>query len=521
MSRVLPAHPAEPLSPAPWRWALLQMVLALLALLLLYRETALAMVGIWQRSDTFAHAFVVPPIALWLIWRRRDVLAALRPVPDAWFLLPLALAGLAWLLGELVAVNALTQLALVAQIALLVPLLWGRAVARRIRFPLLFLFFAVPVGEFMLPTLMELTADFTVVAVRLSGVPVYREGLQFIIPSGSWSVVEACSGLRYLMASLMVGTLFAYLSYHSLRRRLIFVAVSLLIPLLGNWVRAYLIVMLGHVSGNELATGADHLVYGWVFFGILMLAMFMIGARWTEDEVPPAPPAASEIRSASPAQRWLVAILGLTALAVPSLLQARFERAGQAELTLHLAAPELGAWQKRAEPLADWQARFVNPRAELQTVYERADQRVGLHLAYYRQQGYDSKLLGSHHQLLGADEKRWAQLDGRPQSLSLAGQDLELHSVELRAGSLSGVRGQRLRVWQFFWVHGRLTASPVRAKAWNAWQRLSGQGDDAASVIVYTEDLQDNGEAAEQRLRDFLQQNWGAIAAQLDKTAAQ
>ncbi|MCF3971907.1 exosortase-associated EpsI family protein, partial [Pseudomonas aeruginosa] len=88
------------------------------------------------------------------------------------------------------------------------------------------------------------------------------------------------------------------------------------------------------------------------------------------------------------------------------------------------------------------------------------------------QQGYDSKLLGSHHRLLGADEKRWAQLDGRPQSLSLAGQDLELHSVELRAGSLSGVRGQRLRVWQFFWVHGRLTASPVRAKAWNAWQRL-------------------------------------------------
>lgn len=521
MSRVLPARSAEPLGQAPWRWALLQMALALLALLLLYRETALAMVGIWQRSDTFAHAFVVPPIALWLIWRRREALATLTPRPNAWFLLPLALAGLAWLLGELVAVNALTQLALVAQIALLVPLLWGSAVARRIRFPLLFLFFAVPVGEFMLPALMELTADFTVVAVRLSGVPVYREGLQFIIPSGSWSVVEACSGLRYLMASVMVGTLFAYLSYHSPRRRLIFVAVSLLIPLLGNWVRAYLIVMLGHLSGNELATGADHLVYGWVFFGILMLLMFMVGARWTEDEQVAAPAPAAEKRSVSPAQCWLVTALAALVLAVPPLLQARAERADQTELALTLAAPSLADWSLQTEPLADWQPRFVNPRAELSAVYGRAGQRVGLHLAYYRQQGYESKLLGSHNQLLGPDEKRWALLDGSSQSLSLGGQLLSLRSEELRAGSLSGVRSQRLRVWQFFWVHGRLSASPAQAKAWNAWQRLSGQGDDAASVIVFTEDLQDNGEAAEQRLRDFLQQNWGAIAAQLDKTAAQ
>ena len=65
--------------------------------------------------------------------------------------------------------------------------------------------FAVPVGEFLLPVFMEWTADFTVLALRLSGIPVYREGLQFVIPSGNWSVVEACSGIRYLIASLMVG----------------------------------------------------------------------------------------------------------------------------------------------------------------------------------------------------------------------------------------------------------------------------------------------------------------------------
>ncbi|TNY03004.1 archaeosortase/exosortase family protein, partial [Escherichia coli] len=70
---------------------------------------------------------------------------------------------------------------------------------RRIAFPLGFLFFAVPFGDFLTPWLMERTADFTVVALRASGIPVFREGLEFIIPSGSWSVVQACSGIRYLM----------------------------------------------------------------------------------------------------------------------------------------------------------------------------------------------------------------------------------------------------------------------------------------------------------------------------------
>jgi exosortase len=122
-------------------------------------------------------------------------------------------------------------------------------------FPLLFLFFAVPVGDFLLPRLMEWTADFTVQALRLTGIPVFREGQNFVIPSGNWSVVEACSGIRYLIASLTVRTLYAYLTYTSLKRRLTFILVSLLVPILANWFRAYMIVMLGHLSGNKLATG--------------------------------------------------------------------------------------------------------------------------------------------------------------------------------------------------------------------------------------------------------------------------
>ena len=70
--------------------------------------------------------------------------------------------------------------------------------------------------------------------------------------------------------------MFAYLNYHSLKRRLIFLAVAVAVPIVANWLRAYLIVLLGHVSGNKLAAGADHLIYGWVFFGIVIAIMFAI-----------------------------------------------------------------------------------------------------------------------------------------------------------------------------------------------------------------------------------------------------
>src|SRR4029079_3400241 len=91
----------------------------------------------------------------------------------------------------------------------------GTRIARAACFPLAFLLFAVPFGEIFVPTLIEWTANFTVAALRLSGVPVYREANLFIIPSGAWSVVEACSGIRYLIASLMVGTLYAHLMYRT------------------------------------------------------------------------------------------------------------------------------------------------------------------------------------------------------------------------------------------------------------------------------------------------------------------
>ncbi|MFT3717878.1 exosortase A [Pseudorhodoferax sp.] len=507
---------------SPWQRSMTIFVLVVAGLLLLYRETVVGMVSIWARSETYAHGFLVLPIVLWLVWRQRHALARLVPQPSALAVLLMAGAAALWLAGDLVAVNAATQLALIALLVLAVPAVLGWRVAGALLFPLFFMFFAVPIGDFMMPKLMEWTADFTVLALRLSGIPVYREGQQFVIPSGHWSVVEACSGIRYLIASVTVGALFAYLNYQSARKRALFVLVSILVPLVANWLRAYMIVMLGHYSGNTIATGVDHLIYGWLFFGVVILIMFAIGARWadTAPEVPAALPAATGARREGQAMARPAVLLALVlvALAPHGVIWALERTQNQAQPQLALQAELQDGWQLAEPPSPDWKPAFQNPSAELVRGAAKDGRQVGIYIGYYRNQSTERKLVSSENQLARTAEKKWAQVASSGATAPWNGGDVAVRQAELRSSIVSDVAAPRLLVWQLYWVNGRLIASDATAKIHGALSRLTGQGDDSAVVIVYTPVRE--GEDPRETLAAFVRANGQAIEASLQQTRA-
>jgi len=504
-----------------WRQAALTLTLVFGVFGALYWETAASMVSIWWRSETFAHGFLVLPIVVWLIWRRRYQLAAMAPVPNAWAMVLLAGAGFVWLLGVLAAVNVLSQLAWVAMLVLVVLALLGRSAVSVIVFALAYLFFCVPFGEFAMPQLMQWTADITVLALRASGVPVYREGLQFVIPSGSWSVIEACSGVRYIIASLTVGTLFAYLSYQSVRRRVVFMGVSMVVPVVANWVRAYLIVMLGHLSGNTIATGVDHLIYGWVFFGLVMFLLFWIGARWTEPEptfrdtelIEMTPHPTVHAVSDHGVGGWLVAGMAVVVvLALPQVARWQIQSAQAALPAPSLVAPAAltPGWSATPQPSPVLEPAFHNPSAQSTTSYGSAERTVRLFVAFYRNQNADRKLVSSDNVLVKSLDPRWAQVSSGSRSVPLEHGALTVRTAELRAASLTGeTEGARLTVCQYYWVHGRLTSSDTLAKVYTALYSLLGQGDDSAVVIVYAP--KGDADQGARALDAFLQANSAAI----------
>ncbi len=512
-----PAVEAPSATRRAWLVASAALAIAIAVIIAGYWRTGAAMVGIWARSDTFAHGFLVVPISAWLIFRARASLLEVAPQPSWWLLVPLAGAGAGWLMGELGTVNALSQFAFVAMLVLTVPAVLGTRAARRIAFPLAFLFFAVPFGEFMMPRLMEWTADVTVWALRLSGIPVYREGQNFSIPSGNWSVVEACSGVRYLIASVVVGTLYAYLTYRSTVRRLIFIVVSLLVPIAANWGRAYMIVMLGHVSGNKLAVGVDHLIYGWLFFGVVIMLLFWIGARWRDDDAAPVGSgrgfAWTTGTAASSGEFLLVAVMVGIAASVWPLGYRLIERSEQVALPA-LSAPAASAgWHIDEGPLTTWRPQFRNPSAQLHERWSEGSAEVGVYVGYYRSQSAEQKLVSSDNDLVRSSDRSWVRVGQGTRRLAIGGRAVDARTAELR-----GPGNDRLLVWYWYWIDDRLTASDALAKAYTAISRLTGRGDDSAVVIVYARD--DRPGEAEAALEKFLRDAGPDLGKMLDVTRA-
>lgn len=508
---------------SPWRSALPMAVGLVAAILWLYRDTGLAMVDVWLRSDTFAHGILVVPISLWLIWRQRARLAALTPRPQPWVLAALAALAALWLAADLVVVNAPAQFALVGMLILAVPAVLGWQVTRAILFPLLFLLFAVPFGEFMVPPMMEWTADFVVAALQRTGVPVFREGLHFVIPSGNWSVIDECSGVRYLMASFMVGSLFAYLNYRSYWRRAVFMGVSLLMPILANWLRAYIIVMLGHLSGNKIAAGVDHILYGWVFFGAVIFLMFMVGMRWAQpDEPAEAPVARVNDGSARPTTAaWATLAVALVVAAAPHAVVRGMEASDAAAAEVRLMPPPaLGAWQALPGPEAErigWTPNFLNPSAQWQQAYAGPAGTVGVYVAYYRAQDAERKLISSLNRLLSINERVWRERDADDVQLIAADGTVTLQQTRIEGPvGRAGVRRPDLQVWHGYWVDGRIHVGERQAKLAGAWSRVQGRGDDGALVALYAD--AGSPERSRELLQAFAREHWAALVESLART---
>lgn len=249
-----------------------------------YQEAILGMEAIWSRSDTFAHGYFILPISVWLLWRDKENLLVSK-VSSTWLPLPILAGSLfVWLFSYAADINVLGQLSAVISLICLIWLMVGNKVAWRYKFPLAYLIFAVPMGENLIPQLQDITAWFTVFFLKLNGIPVFVDGLYIQIPTGMFEVAVACSGIRYLIASIAVGTLFSYLTYQKTHKQIIFILFSIFLPILANGIRAYGIVAIAYYSDMKYATGVDHLIYGWLFFGVVIMLMFWIGGLFADDE---------------------------------------------------------------------------------------------------------------------------------------------------------------------------------------------------------------------------------------------
>ena len=512
------ASRSSPPLAAEWWPAAACLTAGLIVLLALFWEAAAAAVHTWSTSSSFNHAFLILPICGYLVWLRWRRLEALTPRPSYPGLALMALAGLGWLLGDITGLLVIEQLALVGMIQALTLTVLGWRITRAMLFPLFYLFFAVPIGEFMVAPLQDFTAVFVVRALQMTGMPVFLDGIFISIPSGNFEVAETCAGVRFLTATTALGFLGANLFYRSNWRRILFVALAIIIPIIANGMRAYGIVMIAHLSDYEIAVGVDHLVYGWVFFGFVTVVLLLVGMTFWEhtnisgssgNEVLRAPIASASRASA----RGPIVAAGLAALLIAG---AAPTYAGYMDgilsgrtvgdiVEMQVQSP----WQHTAALGRRWQPTFQGADRRSLQHFIRDGRRIDLFIAYYAYQRQGAEAVNSQNRF--GDGKEWTRVGGGQFPAQVDSSPLRVSYTRLLSR-----RGGRI-VWHWYWVDGEFTANPLLAKALQARARIFG-GNEAAAVIAVATDYRDRPAEAAPVLSDFLA-HVAPLASMLERAA--
>jgi exosortase A len=481
------------------------------SVLTLFHATAWSMVSTWSRSETYTHGFLIVPISLWLIWRQRAMFASL-PTDRSYLAFALLICSiLGWIVSSLVDVLVLQHLALICILVFGVLSIVGHTWGRLLAFPLGYLFLAVPMGEDLIPPLMEFTASSTVWLIQQTGIPVYREGLFFSLPSGNWSVIEACSGSRYLIASVTLGLLYAHLSYRSLSRKTVFVIASIIVPIAANSLRAYIIVMLGHLSDMKIATGVDHLIYGWVFFGLVIFLLFWIGSFWRDSDGFTELPenfsgAVEKVYSPSRALIWMLVLLLFVGLGqvVVKRVNSSSPVISSSPLVSPVSTPE---WLKTSDISWDWAPINLASDRKIAQFYKSGEQTTALYLYQYLNQKQGAELVGSSNKFVVL-KGGWKIASKVRSEITVGGYSADVDQVHLRSGS------QELFVWSWYRIGKRYTANTYVAKALEALERFKPEPGGSARIVIATSAT--DWSVAQSTLSSFLESNLPAIESTLD-----
>ena len=458
--------------PAPWL-RLAGTVVALASGMLVFGDAWNSMARQWMLSPAYAHGVAIGPIAAVLAWRLRGELAMLPDRADARGAVAFVLACAGWLLGRLAGIELACDLAAVAMLPAIVLWRHGTAVARALAFPLGFLLFMVPAGDGLVPTLTAWTADATAAALRLAGVPVDQQGTLLELPSGRWSVVEACSGLHYLIVALVLATLFGHLFLRTALRRVGFVAGMLGLALAANWLRAFVTVYLGHLTQMRWGTGDEHLLLGWGLFGAVMLAAFVLARRFADVSLQPAVTVGSPATS-SPATAPLGAVLAGALAMTLAAGAARHLSGGVLD-----GVPRQGFASAAAGALGPFEAVGAGAgpayAGSRDAVRGRFDDGVEFALAYWAAQADGAEMVSHGNRLvperagivvLAETGVRLPATDGASR--------LDVRETLLRTGA------GRVRSWWWFVADGEAAARPLGAKLATLRGTLAGRGDHAA-----------------------------------------
>ncbi len=508
----------------------------LILTLVLYQSTVFYLIGIWNdiRIGTYAHGYLVLAISAWLIFKNRHQLAKQQPCASFTGLGLVIFAMLLWLVATLTSVEMVQAAALLLLIVGLVWVSFGITIMRMLLFPILFISFALPLWSPLSPILQNITADVVFWLARLFEIPATRQENLIIVPYGVLSIEEACSGLRYLLAALTLGTLYAYMNYHRPAARLLVVFISAAAAVLANIIRVFIVVYVAYTSDMQSDLVRHHLMMGWYLFGAVIAVLLVIDVAFyrlrqrnhkgdsivgdTEDNQAADLTTVNKVCKNTPVQQFFILFVAVVLMAMgPVIVQLTHHGVKSAHIVQsqqrvdlsHILPANMGTWTKINDKNNDWQPIYLHA-VELNQSYRKASHKVTMYMAYYAEQTQGSELINDMNHITNDRIWRTFYMHAHKQQV---GQQAILVQI------LEKPNAKRKLLWYQYCVAGWCTNSKYKAKILQLLGLLKAHHE--AYVIAITTDIEtdDNAgiRAAAKVLNDFYFSSRPAIPPAIKK----
>lgn len=277
----------------------------------LYSRTFADLWERWIRWDSeMAHGLPVMLIFVYLLWRDcTQTTWAEKRAGRGVALVALAACSLMWFLVALINIQIVEQVLLIPILASALASLYGWSAIWQRRLLLLFPIFAIPVWGSLNEGLLSLASLVVGESVRLMAIPALIQGNSIYLPYGHILIADGCSGIRYFVIALTLGYLIAYLNGYKEWRMLPMLLVAGFLGLLTNWVRIFVLIVIGHYTEMQSSLMEDHELFGWLLFAAFILPAVYFAPHASSSSAGPALSARS-VPGARLAIMTLLAVMG-------------------------------------------------------------------------------------------------------------------------------------------------------------------------------------------------------------------
>jgi exosortase len=193
------------------------------------------------------------------------------------YLLPLvALTSCMFYISEELDLKTLFFLCLALVFPLCVAVTLGLRAAHTMLIPWAIVMMAMPFWYIAIPILQTITVKVVSGLASSLSLTVLVEGNYFTVPTGVVHVAGGCSGLKYFITSMSIALISSALSKRSLPHSIASVIIAAGFAMLGNWIRVFILLLIGYIEGVDHPLMADHDTLGWIVFAVVMIPWFFI-----------------------------------------------------------------------------------------------------------------------------------------------------------------------------------------------------------------------------------------------------